>query len=112
MPSSPEILKTLGKVRLSEVNHEVEAEKLSAAASNAAVAAEITIDLPGEGICSEQHRHGVWSAKTAGKDGIRNERTVICDDDFPKQALQDKDQSVEGFGGVPNARALYLRKQA
>src|SRR5256885_5894224 len=111
VPSSPEILKTFGEIRLAEVNHEVEAEKLSAAPGNTAVAAEITIDLPGEGIRSEQHRHGVCSTKTAGKDGVGDETAVVSYNDFAKKPFQNKDQTVEGLGGVPHARLLHLRKQ-
>src|SRR5712664_4770242 len=50
VPAAPEILKTIGEEGLPEIDHKVEAQQLSASARDIAVTAEISIDLPGEGV--------------------------------------------------------------
>ena len=55
VPAPPEILQARGEIRLAEVDHEVEAQQLRAAAGDIAVAAEVAVDLPGECIAPRQH---------------------------------------------------------
>ena len=50
VPAAPEVLQAGREVRLAEIDHEVEAHELRAAPRDVAVAAEIAVDLPGEGI--------------------------------------------------------------
>src|SRR5438552_4902272 len=46
VPPAPEILDGFGKIRLPEIDHKMETKQLRASACNAAVPAEITINLP------------------------------------------------------------------
>src|ERR1700732_1997070 len=59
VPAAPEVLETFGEVRLPKINHEMKAHKLGAAAGDAAIAAEVSIDLPGECVSSEQDGHDI-----------------------------------------------------
>ena len=108
MPAPPEVLHALRKVGLAEIHHEVKAKKLRAAAGDAAVAAEVSVNLPSESERAEEHGHGVGAAKTAGKDGIGDERAIVRDDHFAEEAFQYEDESVEGFSAVPGAFLLDL----
>ena len=56
VPAAPEILEAIGKERLAKVDHEMEAEQLGAATSDVAVAAKVSVNLPGEGVSSEQNK--------------------------------------------------------
>ena len=53
VPATPEFLKCLGKIRLAEIDHEMKSENLSRAPGNIAVAAEVSVNLPGESIGSQ-----------------------------------------------------------
>src|SRR5262245_42022497 len=88
VPATPEVLKTLCQVRLPEIHHEVKAQQLRAAARNAAVTAEVPVDLPCEGKRPQQHRHRVGSAQAPVKRRIRDQRAVVGNDYFPKQSLK------------------------
>src|SRR5260370_8334304 len=48
VPAAPEILKTIGEEGLAEIDHEVEAEQLSAAARDIALTPEISRHFPGQ----------------------------------------------------------------
>ena len=65
VPAAPEALQTRRQVRLPEVHHEVKAEELRAAARDIAVAAEVTVDLPGEGVRADEGARDVWLAEPA-----------------------------------------------
>ena len=108
VPATPEILKAFGEIGLAEIHHEVKAKKLRAAAGDTAVAAEVSVNLPSESERAEEHGHGVGAAKTAGKDGIGNERAIVRDDHFAEETFQYEDESVEGFSAVPSAFLLDL----
>src|SRR6267142_1185808 len=69
VPAPPEVLQTLRKVRLAKVDHEMEAHELRAAAGDTAVAAEITVNLPGKGVGPEEDGEGVRRAEVAAKGG-------------------------------------------
>jgi hypothetical protein len=49
MPMAPEALKSLGKVWLAKVHHKMKARQWSAAARDAAVCTEISVNLPNKG---------------------------------------------------------------
>jgi len=55
-PAAPEILKTIGENGLAEIDHKVEAQQLSTSARDIAVTAEVSINLPGKRVRSEQHK--------------------------------------------------------
>ena len=55
----------LSQIRLAEVDHEMEAQQLGAAAGDIAVAAEVAVDLPGECIGADGHDRQVRLAKLA-----------------------------------------------
>src|SRR5271170_3703492 len=57
VPAPPEILNAVGQVRLAEIHHKMKAHELGASPGNAAVTAEVAINLPSEGIRS-QRQHG------------------------------------------------------
>src|SRR6202140_5796119 len=56
VPAAPEILKTIGEEGLPEIDHKVEAQQLGASARDIAVTAEVSINLPGKCVRSEQHK--------------------------------------------------------
>src|SRR4051812_44475608 len=57
VPAAPEVLQARRQVRLAEIDHEVEAEELGAAAGDVAVAAEVAVDLPGERVGADGDDH-------------------------------------------------------
>ena len=57
VPAPPKVLQTLGQIRLPEVHHEVKAEQLGAAARDAAVAAEVAVNLPRKRHGTQYHGH-------------------------------------------------------
>src|SRR5215471_6260952 len=54
VPATPKILQADRQVRLAEIDHKMEAQQLCAASGQVAVAAEVAIDLPGEGVYANQ----------------------------------------------------------
>src|SRR5882724_10189325 len=111
VPAPPEVLQTLCKVRLAKVDHEMEAHELSAAAGDAAVAAEITVNLPGKSVGPEEDGEGVRRAEVAAKGGIGEERAIVRDHDFSKKALEDEHETVKYFCRIPLARTLHLGQE-
>ena len=79
MPTVPEFLEAASKVRLAEVDHEMEAKQLSAAAGEVAVTAEIAVDLPGESVHGDQQTDAAMP-ELSGKGGVGQQRAVIGDD--------------------------------
>src|SRR5712692_445761 len=111
MPSTPKILETLGEIRLAEVDHEVEAEKLSTAPGNAAVATEVTINLPGKGKDAETSRENGWLSEVPGVDGIGDQGAIVSDHYFAEEPFEDEEKTGEGFLRVPSAGSLNLRQE-
>src|SRR5260370_11929235 len=85
VPAAPEVLQTLCKVRLAKVNHEMETHELGAAAGDAAVAAEITVNLPGKSVGPKQDDEGIRRAEMAAKSIIAEKRTIVPAQDFAKK---------------------------
>src|SRR5260370_42656765 len=56
VPAPPEILKTIGEEGLAQIHHKVEAQQLRAAAGDIAVTAEISVNLKGDRLDSENYR--------------------------------------------------------
>ena len=111
MPAAPEILNAIGKIGLAEVHHEVKTEELGASACNVAVAAEVSINLPGKGVHAEQRHRQARFAERSGERRIRHQRAVIRNHAFTKQAFQNQHQSIERFIRLPISRLLHLRQQ-
>ena len=77
VPTAPEVLQAVCEEGLAEIDHEVKTEQLSAAARDVAVAAEISVNLPGKSIGSEQHNPEVWRTELAAKRGVHQERAIV-----------------------------------
>src|SRR5262249_23112037 len=76
VPPMPEIAQTRGEIRLSEIHGEVKAEHLGAAARDVAVAREIPVDLPREGIRADE-RGKPGRPHPPGKRRVRERRATI-----------------------------------
>jgi hypothetical protein len=111
MPAAPEILKTIGEEGLAEIDHKMESQQLSAAASDIAVPAEVSINLPGKRIRSKQHKPEIGRAELTAKDGIRQNGTIIRNHAFPDEARENQHQTMEKSIPVESALLLDLRKQ-
>src|ERR1700693_1389518 len=111
MPAPTKILHTVGEVGLAEVDHEVEAEQLRRSTGDVAVPAEISINLPGESIGSEQHYGKTGLAKCAAKRGVGNQCAIVRNDTFAKQPFEDEQQAVKKLIRIPRPRFLNLRQQ-
>ena len=73
----------------------MEAEDLCGTTSNVAVAAEITVNLPGKSVSAEQHNGNVGVAKLAAEGGIGNQSAIVSNDALTKQTFGDQDHAVE-----------------
>src|SRR5207245_238098 len=104
----PEVLQTLCQVRLAKVDHEMETHELRAAAGDTAVAAEITINLPGKSVGPKDDGEGVRRTEVATKGGIGEERAIVRYHHLSKKALEDKHETVKSFCRIPLARTLHL----
>src|SRR5437879_7150733 len=71
VPAPPEILEPLRQKWLAEIDHEMEAHQLSAAACDIAIPAEISVHLPRKRICSDQNHPEVRLSELAAKGRIR-----------------------------------------
>src|SRR5712672_567216 len=108
VPAAPEVLETLRQVGLAKIDHEMEAHELGAAARDAAIAAEVSVDLPSESVSAEQDRHGIRRAEVAAKSGVCEKSAIIGDDDLSEETFENQDKAIEGFRRIPFARALNL----
>src|SRR5258708_7100689 len=111
VPPAPEVLEALRQVGLAEVDHEMETHELRTASSDAAVAAEVAIDLPGKRVSAEQDSDGIWRTEVAAKGGVGEERAIVGDHDFSEEALEDQNHAVKCFGGIPIPGTLHLRQE-
>jgi hypothetical protein len=111
VPAAPEILKSIGKEGLAEVDHKVEAQQLSASARDITVTAEVPINLPGKRISSKQHKPEIRRAELTAKDCVCQKGTIIRDHAFPDEARENQHQTIEKSICVESALLLDLRKQ-
>src|SRR5437667_9912982 len=111
VPAPPKLLKAMRQIGLSEVDHEMEAQQLSAAARNIAVAAEVAIDLPGKRVGSDQNNPEIRRTELATKGCVGEKSAVVRDHTFAHQAGKDKHQAVEKTIRIESAVLLNLRKK-
>src|SRR5579862_6111515 len=111
VPATPEVLQIFGEIGLAEIDHEMESLELRASARNTAVAAEVSVDLPREGVGPEEENHQIRAAKPPIKSGVRNESAIIGDDDLAKEPLENEEQPVECRVRIPDARFLHLGQE-
>src|SRR5580704_172250 len=78
VPAAPKILQAGRQIRLTKINHKMKAQQLCAASSQVAIAAEVAVDLPGEGVHANQCCPTVI-AQASTKGCIRQMRTVVGD---------------------------------
>ena len=93
MPAAPEVLKTGREVRLTEVDHEVEAKQLGAASGDVAVAAEVSVDLEGEGVSAEQGDPSA-AAHSAVEGRVGELGATVGDDALAKESGEDEHAAV------------------
>src|SRR5713101_1479714 len=111
VPATPEILKTIGEEGLAEIDHEVKAEQLSAAARDIAVTAEISVDLPGKCISSKQNKPEVRRAELTTKYGVCEKGAVVRDHTLADEPRKNQHQAIEKSICIERAFLLNLRKQ-
>lgn len=105
VPAAPEVLGGGGEVGVPEVVHQIEAEPASESLGDGAVAAEVAVDLKGEGINAGEDLPGGEFVGGAGEGGIGDEGEVVGDDNFAEEAGEDvvealtKALLVEFFAG-------------
>src|SRR5438093_355678 len=111
MPAAPEILEAVREERLAEIDHEMEAHQLGGAARDITVTAEVSVDLPGKSIGSEQDNPEVRRAKLTAEGSVGQERAIIRDHAFSYQSREDQHKAVEESICIEGANVLNLRKQ-
>src|SRR5258708_3530681 len=111
VPAAPEILKTIGEEGLAEIDHEMEAQQLSASARDIAVTAEVSINLPGKRVRSEQHKPEIGRAELTAKNGVCQNGTIIRDHAFSDEARENQHQAIEKSISVESAFLLDLGEQ-
>ena len=99
------------QIGLPKVDYEMEAQQLSAAARNIAVAAEVAIDLPGKRVGSDQNNPEIRRTELATKGCVGEKSAVVRDHTFAHQAGKDKHQAVEKTIRIKGAVLLHLRKK-
>src|SRR5215470_9552768 len=109
MPAPPEVLQTAGEIRLPEIEHEMEAQQLGAAASQIAVAAEVAVDLPGECVHSDQDREEVPS-QAAVERKVRKIGAIVGDHRLTKESANDQHAAVEERAFVEAPGIFRLRQ--
>jgi hypothetical protein len=90
MPAVPELLERLREVRLAEIYHEVKAEQLRAAPRDAAVPAEISIDLPSEGIHTQQYNRQAERTESSTERTVGDQGAVVGHYAFAEQPFEDQ----------------------
>ena len=111
VPAAPEILKTIGEEGLAEIDHEVEAEQLSAAARDVAVTAEISINLPGECVGPKKYKPEVRGAELPAEDCVCHNGAIVRDHAFADEAGKNQHHAIEKSIRVESALLLDLWKQ-
>src|SRR5438876_3587325 len=97
VPATPKILQAERQVRLAKIDHKMKAQQLCTASSQVAVATEVAVDLPGEGVYANQCCPTVI-AQESTKGCIRQMRTVICDNSLAHQPHQDQHATISKGG--------------
>ena len=110
MPAAPEVLHAMGKERLAEINHKVKAEQLRATARDVAVAAEVSVNLPGKPVGSKQNDPEVGRTQLAAKCGVHQQRAIVRNDTFPNQSGENQHQAIEETIRLEDALLLDLRQ--
>src|SRR5436853_3882933 len=95
MPSSPELLQACGKVRLPEVDHEMEPEQLRRTARHVAIPTEIPINLPGESVNPDQRIRQIGGAELPREGRVRNQGAVIRHHRLAEQPREDQKNAIE-----------------
>src|SRR4029077_6607924 len=111
MPTPPEILKAVRQERLLKIGHETKTQQLRTPTCHVAVAAEVSVHLPGERVGSDQHNPEVGLAKLTPERSIGQESTIVRDHAFPHQSRNNQHQAIEKLGGLECPSVLNLRKQ-
>src|SRR5262245_38519759 len=89
----------------------MEAEQLSAAARDVAVAAEVSIHLPCKRVCSDENHPKIRRSKLTTECRVRKEGAIVGDDAFAHEAGKDQQHSVEESIRVERPRLLNLRQK-
>lgn len=89
----------------------MESQQLGATACNVAIPAEVSVNLPREGVGANQDNPKIRWAKLVAEGGIRQQRAVVCDDTFPQQSGEDQHESVEESVGIKDPGIMNLREQ-
>ena len=111
MPAPPEFLQARRKIRLAEVDHEVEAHQLGAAARDIAITAEVSVNLPGEGVRPEKNDPEVGLSKLAAKRRVRQQRAIVSNHAFANEPRNNQHEAVKKAVRVETAILLNLRKK-
>src|ERR1700730_1509837 len=97
VPAPPEILNAVGQVLLPEIHHKMKTHQLGTSAGDAAVPAEIAVNLPSESIGSEQHDRKARGTERSAKRSVGNEGAIIRNHALAEQAFQNQQQAVENL---------------
>src|SRR2546428_4775726 len=89
----------------------METEQLGAAACDVAVCAEISVDLPGERVRTDEHDEQVRRAELAAERGVGEQRAIVRDDALADEPGKDQERAVERAVGVEGSLRLHLREQ-
>src|SRR4029077_16430513 len=86
MPTPPESLKAVRQERLPKIDHETKTQQLRTPTCNVAVAAEVSVHLPGECVGSDQHNPEIGLAKLTAERSIGQESTIVRNHALPHQS--------------------------
>src|SRR5437867_2077524 len=89
----------------------MEAQQLSAAPCNVAIAAEVSIDLPCKRVCADQYNPETRWPKLPAKGRVRQQCAIVRHYAFTQEPGKNQHHPVKKPIGIKNTLFLCLRKQ-
>ena len=99
-----------GQVGIVEVQHQADTHQASHAAGHVGVAAEVEVDLPGEGERGQQERRSIVEIRR-GVDRIDVQPQVVGQRHLLEQTDDEQRQAVADVGRANHGKSIELRQQ-
>ena len=89
----------------------METEQLRRAASDVAIAAEITVNLPGKSVGPEQYHPQIGRPELAAKGRVYQERAIVRDDALANHSGKNQHEAIEEAVRIKSSFPLNLWQQ-
>src|SRR5690349_24181275 len=89
----------------------MKSQKLCTAARYVAVAAEVSIDLPGESVGPQQDYPEIGASELAAESRVRDQCTVVCNHTFAQQSGENQHQTIKKAIAIEGPLLLNLREE-